>query len=134
MRQCPGCHKTKTLDEYHVDRLKKNGHTSRCKECNCAAKVQERRDHPDRVLSRYRRYYSNNRDGRAWTGIDALRQAAYGKVKWAIQTGEIIRPHECDDCRSSDFTIEAHHDDYHQPLNVRWLCKPCHYEADRRRP
>lgn len=29
--------------------------------------------------------------------------------------------------------VEAHHEDYSRPLDVQWLCRPHHLEADRER-
>jgi ribosomal protein S27AE len=37
--------------------------------------------------------------------------------------GKIIRQ-PCENC--GDLFAEKHHDDYSKPLEVRWLCRPCH--------
>jgi ribosomal protein S27AE len=41
----------------------------------------------------------------------------------AIANGELVRQ-PCEKCGSS--RVQAHHDDYAKPLEVRWLCRPCH--------
>jgi hypothetical protein len=32
----------------------------------------------------------------------------------------------CEKCGASDVKVHAHHDDYGEPLKVRWFCVPCH--------
>lgn len=59
---------------------------------------------------------------------------AQNLVEYAIRRGEIVRPGACEACgnagryRDGRTAIQAHHDDYTQPLNVRWLCQPCHHK------
>jgi hypothetical protein len=40
------------------------------------------------------------------------------------------RPAQCERCGDTSRRLEKHHADYDQPLQVTWLCKPCHYRAD----
>jgi predicted Zn-ribbon and HTH transcriptional regulator len=45
----------------------------------------------------------------------------------AIKAGTLIRKTECEDCGStSDRKLHGHHEDYDKPLDVVWLCHPCH--------
>lgn len=44
----------------------------------------------------------------------------------AIKAGLVVKPERCQEC-DSEAPIEAHHDDYSKPLEVRWLCNACHY-------
>lgn len=48
------------------------------------------------------------------------------KLQMAVRVGDIERPDTCEKCGRSDMAIQAHHDDYSQPYDVRWLCAPCH--------
>jgi hypothetical protein len=56
----------------------------------------------------------------------ARRNAARKKVHVALRNGTLVRG-ECeragDGCKGH---IEAHHDDYAKPLDVRWLCRGHH--------
>jgi hypothetical protein len=45
------------------------------------------------------------------------------KVHAAIEAGELVRQ-PCEECGNEP--AQAHHDDYDQPLAVRWLCDTHH--------
>jgi ribosomal protein S27AE len=51
--------------------------------------------------------------------------AAHKAVMNAKRRGELI-PAPCESCGAS--SVQAHHDDYSKPLDVRWLCRRCHRE------
>jgi hypothetical protein len=44
-------------------------------------------------------------------------------VRTAIASGRLVRI-PCESCGCEP--TQAHHDDYSKPLDVRWLCPPCH--------
>lgn len=40
--------------------------------------------------------------------------------------GKLTKPKRCEVCGSLAHDIEAHHFDCGKPLDVQWLCLPCH--------
>ena len=58
---------------------------------------------------------------------------AQGMVEKAIKRGQLT-PTSCEACGDSGTRsdglnkVHGHHDDYGQPLKVRWLCQKCHHE------
>jgi hypothetical protein len=48
---------------------------------------------------------------------------AWATVTRAIKAGELVR-RPCEICGSDK--SQAHHDDYAQPLDIRWLCRSHH--------
>lgn len=63
---------------------------------------------------------------------------AYSKVKWALTSGRIVRPNQCERCGQNPGTgrdgrslLHAHHHDYSKPLDVEWLCVKCHRKETR---
>ena len=51
------------------------------------------------------------------------RRNIYKKVQQAVKSGKIAKL-PCEKC--SEPKVQAHHEDYSQPLIVTWLCVPCH--------
>lgn len=55
-------------------------------------------------------------------------------VEKAVKKGVLVNPNKCQECGSQNLFkdgrsgIQAHHCDYDKPLDVMWLCQPCHYE------
>lgn len=56
---------------------------------------------------------------------------AHDAVEAAIANGSLVRK-PCEKCGST--RVDAHHDDYSQPLLVRWLCRGHHLEHHRSSP
>lgn len=85
----------------------------------------------DTVLARTSAYAKTEAGKRAHR-VSGLRQRllypekarARMQVKMALRKGELQKL-PCEKC-GSEKRIEAHHDDYSKPLDVQWLCKPCH--------
>lgn len=58
---------------------------------------------------------------------------AHNLVEYAVRIGLIARRAECEQCGATGCLadgralVQAHHDDYNKPLDVRWLCQRCHH-------
>lgn len=61
------------------------------------------------------------------------RKEVYDIYRLAIRTGELVRPANCSEC-GTDCKPHGHHEDYEKPLEVVWLCKPCHTNRHRTWP
>lgn len=52
---------------------------------------------------------------------------AYAVFAAAIRRGDLVRPERCEWCgQSPDEPLHGHHHDYSKPLDVSFLCRPCH--------
>lgn len=52
-----------------------------------------------------------------------MRHEARWQVGRAIRTGK-LKKKPCERC--GELKVQAHHRDYYKPLEVIWLCRPCH--------
>lgn len=52
-----------------------------------------------------------------------IKARAHSLINTAKRLG-VLTPEPCEKC--GDVKTEGHHDDYSKPLDVRWLCFPCH--------
>lgn len=138
MKTCRVCGFSKREKEFY------DGH-ARCKQCYCDV-VKKHRDankehyqeydkqramHPNRV--KMREEYQKTRPGKAslarankkWLANNVVKRAAHIILGNGVRDGEILKPKKCTECGSVR-KIHGHHDDYKEPLNVRWLCSNCH--------
>ncbi len=63
---------------------------------------------------------------REFTEYQKMRHKAVSYLTVYVKRGK-IKKGNCEVC-SSDKNVEAHHDDYSKPLDVRWLCRKHHRE------
>lgn len=64
-----------------------------------------------------------------WQMRNGEKRKAHILVGNAIRDGRLVRQ-PCERC-GGDENIHAHHEDYSKPLDVTWLCNPCHAQRHR---
>lgn len=82
-------------------------------------KYRSRADFTERRQSAQKKFRRNNPE----------KVAAWNAVQRALQSGQLVRPDNCQEC-GSDIDVQASHDDYAQQLSVEWLCRKCHNAKD----
>lgn len=120
-KKCPRCLITRPRSDYWGNdcyckfcRGEKNRNTPRGPRNNQTEAARERK-------RRYSRKHPN-----------PVQRSARNKVRDALVRGELTTPNGCEVCGRTQFrvdggrAIQAHHDDYTKPLDVRWLCAKCH--------
>jgi hypothetical protein len=62
-----------------------------------------------------------------------LARRAHVELGAAVLLGVLVRPDACERCKAPHngeegfgSNLHAHHEDYAEPLQVRWLCRVCH--------
>lgn len=145
-KQCSTCKVFKTrVDDFQKQSDKKDGLCSQCKECASkrSRKYEKeksldpewRKKRSEKSLRRYKeiikdpillekeRERDRNRIKKI-NPISILKSQARSMVNNALKNGR-IRKSDCEECQSNE-SVQAHHDDYSKPLQVRWLCIKCH--------
>lgn len=101
--------------------------------CECGnEKESYRRDRCDKcqlVIDRAK-YKADSKKYRA--SINGYKSLVRNVTFKAIQQGLLVKK-PCEVCGTTE-KVEAHHDDYTKPLEVRWLCKTHHQEHHKNNP
>lgn len=61
-----------------------------------------------------------------WIALNQVKRNAHNRVNNAVKNGAISKPDCCMICGNSARRIHGHHEDYSKPLEVIWVCPPCH--------
>jgi hypothetical protein len=150
MKQCPACQVIKPMDAFYAHPKAADGYSNKCKECTRKA-VKANRDAKRDYYLRYDRNrpnkaarlakvaeYQKTERGKAVRAIAGQnyaerwpgKRAAHIAVRNSLRDGRLVRPAICSACEKA-CTPEAHHSDYSKPLDVMWLCTPCHKQWHR---
>lgn len=143
MKKCKKCGENKDRAEFYRHAKMGDGLLNKCKTCtkrdvreNRSKKIEYYREFdrqrstlPHRVSAR--ESYAQTESGKdalrrgsvAWDKRNPLKRAAICAVNNAIRDGLLVRQ-PCEVCGSKK--SQGHHDDYGQPLEVRWLCTTHH--------
>lgn len=52
-------------------------------------------------------------------------KSVHKELNLAVKYGRVDKPLLCEECHNEEY-LEAHHDDYTKPLEVKWYCRSCH--------
>ena len=120
VKRCRKCGAVKPLTDFYANSTAADGREGRCKNCSNAYNRAYSREHPESGRRRTAKHLREHPE----------QSVAHVAVRNALKSGELVRQ-PCEVCGDPD--SEAHHEDYSKPLEVRWLCKPHHREADKAR-
>jgi hypothetical protein len=127
---CKYCNTFKDIDDFSKHHGMKDGHLGKCKVCASAFTRKWYRDNITTRIS-YEKERSNNADRKVarikyqkeGRERNALAYKSHNAVSSAIREGRIVKQ-PCQKCGLEK--AEAHHPDYSKPLEIEWLCRPCH--------
>ena len=122
---CFKCGEVKHLSEFYKHKQMRDGHLNKCKSCSKSDSTSNRLDNIEKVR-KYDRDRGNRQDIeylKGWRVSNPKKYKAHNMVNNQIRAGNLHRK-PCEICNEGK-TV-AHHDNYDQPLNVRWLCQAHH--------
>ncbi len=134
VKTCFKCGKTKPINEFYKHPEMADGYLGKCKECTKNDVRENYRKNIDHYIK-----YEQNRYKSAKRKQDLLTYQRRRRRKYplkyrartitsnTIRDGKLIRQ-PCEICHTQE-NIEAHHDDYSKPLEIRWLCYKHHREV-----
>lgn len=143
---CKACGQEKNLESgFYAHHAMADGYLNQCKDCVKArvkktSKIYDARRY---YLNPKRKEYSkkqgkewreNNREkynerSKEWALNNPEKRKAHIVVGNAIRDKKIIKG-PCEICGA--LKVEAHHDNYSEPLSVRWFCRTHHAEHHRK--
>ena len=129
-KECFKCKTNKPLEEFYKHSKMADGHLNKCKGCTKNDSTTNRNKNLEKVRAYDRargkipeRIKAGVEINRAWRAEDSRRALAHSQVARAIRNGALVRQ-SC--VRCGEEKSLAHHEDYDKPLEVMWLCQPCH--------
>ena len=129
MKTCFKCNIQKPLTEFYKHNAA-DGFLNKCRSCTKKDSTENRNKNIEKVREYDRERGKNPHRkqarveiNRAWRNEDKRRVKCHSAVSQAIKSGELVRS-PC--IRCNDVNSLAHHEDYDKPLEVIWLCQPCH--------
>jgi hypothetical protein len=134
-KRCFKCGAVKALQDFYRHAAMADGHLNKCKGCTKRDVGSYRTDNIERLRAYDRRrgktparIAKNRRITSRWMARHPERRRAQVAVNNAVRDGRLV-PWPICALPTCDRIPEAHHPDYHQPLDVVWLCPPHHKQA-----
>ena len=129
-KECFKCKTVKPLEDFYKHSAMADGHLNKCIFCSLNDAKLHREKNIEKIRE-YDRQRGKNKErialatliNRNWRSEDKRRVRAHSAVSRAIKSGKLLRM-PCVRCASEKSV--AHHEDYDKPLEVMWLCQPCH--------
>lgn len=127
---CFKCKQEKDISEFYIHPQMADGHLGKCKDCTKKDSRINGKTEKTRAREKVRnslptRSKSISKRAREWRKENPEKYKAHVTLGNAVRDGKIDKPLFCSDCGEKR-KLHAHHNDYSKPLDVQWLCVPCH--------
>lgn len=134
MKTCFKCLQEKPISEFYAHKMMADGHLSKCKDCAIKdatgyrnANIEKARQYDrDRSKTPHRMKDHHIRADK-YKKQYPFKRKAHAQISNALRYGFITKPNICSVC-GVEKRIYGHHEDYSKPLEVVWVCQPCHYQ------
>ena len=130
MKTCFKCNKEKPLAYFYKHSEMADGYLNKCKDCakvdankHRAENLEKVREYDRKRAKEPHRIALQKAQTKMWRETDSRRTKCHNAVARAIRNGSLVQQ-PCARC-SSEKTL-AHHESYDLPLEIVWLCQPCH--------
>ena len=140
MKICKKCGRYLDESRFGKNSTNKDGLQYFCKECFSEYNKKRYASNKEKFRADIKKYKEDNPDKVLATRLKIAKENPTGKncyraVDAALKAGVLVRQDYCSGCGCSnkEHRIEAHHARYDDPLNVIWLCTPCHRRMDAER-
>jgi hypothetical protein len=132
MKKCSTCKKYKELNCFCKNKFKNDGIHDECKICHNRRKSIKRAndlEYKERKNKLGKETYKRNKTKILAKCLDRKtlkkqERSAQSKTEYLIKMGK-IKKESCIVCNSV-IDIQAHHEDYNNPLDIMWLCRRHH--------
>lgn len=129
MKVCFKCNVQKPLSDFYKHPAMADGHLGKCKICAKKDSYVHRHESPSRekilAYDRARGGRQTLKDLQDYRAKYPKKYKAHCAVNYAIKSKKLFKE-PCEICGKEK--VDAHHDDYDKPLNVRWLCSEHHHQ------
>jgi len=125
LKTCFKCKEEKPVDNFYRHPQMADGRVNKCKDCN----KKDVRENRAKKVDYYRKYDRKRGSRQDKSYRDSYKERFPEKYKAhylltnAVRDGR-LKKGVCEKCGRKD--THGHHNDYSKPLDVRWLCPPCH--------
>lgn len=134
-KKCLTCSEIKSIDDFHlIDSGTR--YLSYCKKCSNLRIMKKYYENREEALVKFKKRYENAEyrakdieKSKRYYDKNPLKMKTRAKTRYLVKTGKLTKL-PCKIC--GDVNVQAHHDDYNNPLQVTWLCKTHHAEHHRK--
>ncbi len=132
-KQCFKCELRKNINSFYMHKEMADGHLGKCIKCSKKDALNHRRQNIESI-----RAYDRKRGKLSHRKQLTIKNVKIYKEKYperyvatmllasAVRNGKVTKPKMCQDCNRFHKVLHGHHVNYGEPLEVVWLCPPCH--------
>ena len=124
MKRCNSCKEIKEQTEFHKCSSVADGLQHQCKSCRKSYQSAYRKTEKGRARdARYNSSLKARENYKKYKDKHPKIKTAHQVIKNEIRSGRLLKQ-SCESCGAK--VAQCHHDNYDNPLDIRWLCDSCH--------